>query len=113
MSFALGRSVAVAAFIVSLCGCGSAGAQEPSEAQMKDATLYEMNHPPGETLSDPVKIVFFNKEACGNPTPRGYRCTFDVKAASANPTAGYCNDIPFAWFYKDKSSGKWAVRPPF
>jgi len=26
---------------------------------MKEAMEYAMNHPPGETVSDPIKIVFF------------------------------------------------------
>jgi hypothetical protein len=49
-----------------LAGCGGAGS-EPTEAQMKEAMDYAMNHPPGETVSDPVKIVFFKKEACDAP----------------------------------------------
>jgi hypothetical protein len=95
-----------------LAGCGGAGS-EPSEAQMKDAMDYAMNHPPGETVSDPVKIVFFKKEACDTPTPQGFRCTFDVKVASRNIGASMYNNVPFAFFYKDKESGKWAMCPPF
>ena len=90
-------------------------AQPPrtSEAQMKEAMLYAMNHPPGVTASDPITIKFFKKEACDNPTPQGYNCTFDVQVASANLGASMYNNIPGAVFYKDKSSGKWAMRPPF
>lgn len=93
-------------------GCGGAGS-EPSEAEMKEAMEYAMNHPPGETVSDPIKIVFFKKEACDNPTPQGFRCTFEVKVASRNIGASMYNNIPFAVFYKDKETGKWAMRPPF
>jgi hypothetical protein len=95
-----------------LVGCHGAGS-EPTETQMKDAMLYAMNHPPGETVTDPVEITFFKKEACDNPTPQGYRCTFDVKVASRNIGASMYNNISFGEFYKDKDSGKWAMRPPF
>ena len=94
-----------------LVGCE--GGSEPTEAQMKDAMLNAMNHPPGETVSDPVTITFFKKEACDKPTPQGYRCTFDVKVSSRNIGASMYNNIPFGEFYKDKDSGKWAMRPPF
>ena len=50
--------------------CG--GASEPSEAQMKDAMDYAMNHPPGEPAGEPIKIIFFKKEACDAPTPQGF-----------------------------------------
>jgi hypothetical protein len=96
-----------------LAACGAAGAEEPTEVQMKEAMLYAMNHPPGEAAGDPITIAFFKKEACDNPTPQGYKCTFDVKVASANIGASMYNNVPFAFFYKDKSSGKWAMRPPF
>jgi hypothetical protein len=46
---------------------------------MRDAMLNAMNHPPGETVSDPIEIKFFKKEACDKPTPQGFKCTFDVK----------------------------------
>jgi hypothetical protein len=94
-----------------LAGCG--GGSEPSEAQMKEAMENAMNHPPGETVSEPVKITFFKKEACDNPTPQGFRCTFTVKVASRNIGASMYNNISFGEFYKDKESGKWAMRPPF
>jgi hypothetical protein len=106
-NFALGTILAFG-----LSGCGGAGS-EPSEAQMKDAMDDAMNQPPGETVSDPVKIVFFKKEACDAPTPQGFRCTFDVKVASRNIGAGMYNNVPFGVFYKDKETGKWAMRPPF
>ena len=95
-----------------LVGCGGAGS-EPSEAEMRDAMLNAMNHPPGETVSDPIEIKFFKKEACDKPTPQGFRCTFDVKVASRNLGASMYNNIPFGEFYKDKESGKWMMRPPF
>ncbi|HTQ97592.1 MAG TPA: hypothetical protein VMH89_12355 [Candidatus Acidoferrum sp.] len=101
----------VMAFALGACG-GGAGS-EPSEAEMKSAMLEEMNHPPGETVSDPVTITFFKKEACDAPTPQGFRCTFDVKVASRNIGASMYNNISFAVFYKDKESGKWMMRPPF
>jgi hypothetical protein len=40
---------------------------------MKEAMDYAMNHPPGEKVSDPIKIVFFKKEACDAPRPQGFR----------------------------------------
>jgi hypothetical protein len=95
-----------------LVGCGGAGS-EPSEAQMKNAMEHAMNHPPGETVVDPVKITFFKKEACDNPTPQGYKCTFTVKVESRNIGASMYNNIPFGEFYKDKDSGEWMMRPPF
>jgi hypothetical protein len=95
-----------------LAGCGGAGA-EPSEAQMKTAMLDAMNHPPGITVSEPVKINFFKKGACDNPTPQGYNCTFTVTVASANIGASMYNNLPSGVFYKDKDSGKWMMRPPF
>jgi hypothetical protein len=101
------------ALVLGLAGCGGAGAEEPSEAQMKEAMLYAMNHPPGMTNSDPISIKFFKKEACDKPTPQGYNCTFDVQVASANIGASMYNNIPGAFFYFDKTSGKWAMRPPF
>ena len=93
-------------------GCGGGGS-EPSEAEMRDAMLNAMNHPPGETVSDPIEIKFFKKEACDKPTPQGFKCTFDVKVASRNIGASMYNNISSAFFYKDKDSGKWAMRPPF
>ena len=101
------------ALAVGICAFGSALGAEPTEAQMKEAMLYAMNHPPGEPAGDPITITFFKKEACDNPTPKGYNCTFDVKVASTNIGASIYNDIPGAWFYQDKDTGKWAMRPPF
>jgi hypothetical protein len=95
-----------------LGGCSGAGGSEPTEAQMKDAMLYAMNHPPGVAVSDPVTIKFFKKEACDNPTKVGVNCTFDVQVASSNLGASMYNNIPGAVFYKD-DSGKWQMRPPF
>jgi hypothetical protein len=92
---------------------GCSGSSEPTESQMKDAMDYAMNHPPGEPAGEPITITFFKKEACDNPTPQGYRCTFTVKVSSRNIGASMYNNIPYAEFYKDKESGKWAMRPPF
>jgi hypothetical protein len=96
---------------LTLSACGGGTGHEPSEGEMKDAMLYAMNHPPGVTVSDPVTIKFFKKEACDPPTAQGFRCTFDVQVASANIGASMYNNVPFAFFYKD--SGKWNMRPPF
>jgi hypothetical protein len=106
--FVLGTTLAFG-----MSGCGAAAAEEPSEAQMKEAALYAINHPPGITNSDPITIKFFKKEACENPTPKGYSCSFDWQVASANIGASMYNNISSAFFYKDKDSGKWAMRPPF
>jgi hypothetical protein len=100
------------AFAFGLAACGGAGS-EPSESEMKEAMDYAMNHPPGVRVSDPVKIMFFKKEACDNPTPQGFRCTFDVQVSSRNIGASMYNNISFGEFYKDKATGKWAMRPPF
>jgi hypothetical protein len=101
-------------FGLGLCGCGGGmGGGEPSESQMKEAMLYEMNHPAdGSTIAAPITIKFFKKEACDKPTPQGYNCTFQVQVASSNLAAGFYNDIPGAVFYKD-DKGKWQMRPPF
>ena len=106
--------------LLSIAGCGAAGAGgpagangEPSESQMKEAMLNAMNHPPGIQNSEPITIKFFKKEACDNPTPMGYNCRFDVQVASANIGASMYNNIPQAFFYVDKETGKWAMRPPF
>ena len=80
---------------------------------MKEAMLYAMNHPPGEPAGDPISIKFFKKEACDAPTPQGFHCTFDVQVMSSNIGASMYNNIPGAVFYVDKSTGKWAMRPPF
>lgn len=93
-----------------LAGCGGGGS-EPSEAQMKAAMLDEMNHPPGDTVTEPVSIAFFKKGACDKPTPQGFNCTFTVKVASTNMAAGMYNNIPTGVFYQE--SGKWMMRPPF
>jgi len=65
-----------AVLVLGLAGC-SASAAEPTEAQMKEAMEYAINHPPGIKVSDPGKITFFKKEACDEPTKQGYNCTFD------------------------------------
>lgn len=107
------RTLMIGPIALSICACGAAGGGEPSESQMKDAALYAINHPPGMTNPDPISIKFFKKEACENPTPMGYNCHFDWQVASANIGASMYNNISSAFFYKDKDSGKWAMRPPF
>jgi hypothetical protein len=111
------QMIILSASILSLVGCGAAGAggggSEPSESQMKEAMLYAMNHPPGIQNSEPITIKFFKKEACDNPTPMGYNCRFDIQVASANIGASMYNNVPMAFFYIDKETGKWAMRPPF
>ena len=101
------------ALTIAICACGAALGAEPTEAQMKEAALYAMNHPPGETVTAPITIAFLKKEACDNPTPLGYNCLFDIKVASTNIGASIYNNMPSAWFYQDKESGKWAMRLPF
>jgi len=108
----LGYLVWSAVLAIGLAGCGGEGS-EPSEAQMKDAMLYAMNHPPGIAVTEPIKINFFKKEACNKPTPQGFNCTFTVMVSSTNIGASMYNNVPSANFYKDKESGKWAMRPPF
>jgi hypothetical protein len=96
MRLSLTNALGIAA-VVTICGCsGGLGGGEPSEAEMKDALLYLMNHPP----------------ACDKPTGQGYHCTFDLQVQSANQLAGMYSDIPGANFYKD-DKGKWQMRPPF
>ena len=97
--------------VLALMGCSAAAAEEPSESQMKDAMLYEMNHPAGIVNSEPVTIKFFKKQGCDAPTPRGINCFFSVQVASSNLGASMYNNIPSAMFYKE--GGKWAMRPPF
>ena len=97
---------------LALCGCGSAAGGEPTEAEMKAAMLYEINHPPGTTITEPISIKFFKKEACDKPTPQGYNCTFSVQVESTNTMAGFYGNLPGANFYKD-DKGKWQMRPPF
>jgi hypothetical protein len=99
--------------VFAITGCGMGGGSEPSESQMKDGLLDAMNHPPGETVSDPVTITFFKKEACDPPTAQGFHCTYDVNVASRNIGASMWNNINQGNFYKDKSSGSWKMRPPF
>jgi hypothetical protein len=108
------KTIALLGTLASALGvCGAAMAEEPSEAQMKEAALYAINHPPGIVNSEPITIKFFKKEACDAPTPRGYNCGFDWQVASANIGASMYNNISNAFFYFDKDAGKWAMRPPF
>jgi hypothetical protein len=106
----ISRSMILAGAALALASC-SASAEEPSESQMKDAMLYEMNHPAGIVNSEPITIKFFKKEGCDAPTPRGINCFFSVQVASSNIGASMYNNIPSAVFYKE--SGKWAMRSPF
>jgi hypothetical protein len=101
-----------AALMLGFAGC-TGGGSEPNEAQMREAMLYMVNHPPGMVNSDPITIKFFKKEACNKPpTAQGFHCAFDVQVASRNIGASMYNNITFGDFYKD-DSGKWAMRPPF
>jgi hypothetical protein len=109
----ISQMIIVSACLLGGAGCGGAGSTEPSESQMKEAMLYAINHPPGITNSEPITIKFFKKEACENPTPMGFNCHFDVQVASANIGASMYNNISMAFFYVDKETGKWAMRPPF
>jgi len=106
------RAVTIASVAVSVCACGGAAGGEPSEAEMRAAALYEMNHPPGVDHVDPISIKFFKKEACNAPTGQGYYCTFTLQVESANMMAGMYANVPGANFYKD-DKGKWQMRPPF
>jgi hypothetical protein len=101
--------VAVATLL--FAGCFGSAA-EPSESQMKDAMLYEMNHPVGGPANaPPVSINLFKKQGCDAPTPRGINCFFSVRVVSTNIGDSMYNNIPSAVFYKE--GGKWAMRPPF
>jgi hypothetical protein len=103
--------VSVAAATLFLVGC-AASAEEPSESQMKEAMLNEMNHPDGTSKpAAAITIKFFKKQGCDAPSPRGINCFFSVEVASTNIGASMYNNIPSAVFYKD--GGKWAMRPPF
>jgi hypothetical protein len=104
--------VLVGVISCALAACGAAGAQEPSEAQMKAAAEYEMNHPPGVTVTEPIKVSFFKKEACNQPNGQGYYCTFTLQVQSTHMLAGLYANVPGANFYKD-DKGKWQMRPPF
>ena len=106
------RAFVLAAASSGLWGCGAAGAQEPTEAEMKAAMLYEMNHPPGTVIPAPITITYFKKQACDKPTPQGFNCTFNVEVASSDSMAGFYANLPGANFYKD-DKGKWQMRPPF
>ena len=111
MRLRTGYVVLLVAFGIGFSGCS--GGSEPTEAQMKDAMLQEMNHPTGAPAGDPVRITFFKKGACDNPTPQGYECSFTVNVASSNIGASMYNNVPQGFFYVDKETGKWAMRPPF
>ena len=74
---------------------------------------FQMNHPPDVKVTEPIKITSFKKGACDNPTPQGYNCSLTVQVASTNMLAGMYNNVRTGVFYKDKDSGKWAMRPPF
>ena len=105
-------AVTVVSVVAALAACGSAAGGEPSEAEMREAALYLMNHPPGVTNVEPISIKYFKKEACNAPTGQGYYCTYELQVASANALAGMYANVPGANFYKD-DKGKWQMRPPF
>lgn len=96
---------------LSLTGC--TGDSEPSEAEMREAMLFAMNHPPGIANVAPITIKFFKKEACNKPNEQGFHCTYDVQVASSNIGASIYNNIRAGDFYRDKDSSKWMMRPPF
>jgi hypothetical protein len=105
-------AAAIISVAAAVSACGSAAGSEPSEAEMREAALYLMNHPPGVANVEPIAIKFFKKEACNAPTGQGYYCTFDLQVQSANMLAGMYANVPGANFYKD-DKGKWQMRPPF
>ena len=101
----------VGVLAASLAGCGGS---EPSESQMKSAVSDLLNSPtPGQPAGDPINIATFKKGACDKPTPQGFNCTFTMTVTSANMLAQMFNNLPSGVFYKDTSSGKWAMRAPF
>jgi hypothetical protein len=110
MRLHLGHLALVSVLATTFIGCNGS---EPSESQMKSAMDDFLNHPPDQKVSDPVKIASFRKEACDNPTPQGYHCTFTMAVTSANPFAQMFNNLPGANFYMNKDTGKWTMRPPF
>ncbi len=97
------------ALAMSLTSCTGS---EPSEGDMKDAMLQEMNRPEGNTPVIPISIQSFKKEACNKPNEQGYHCTFEALVQSTNIGASMYNNVRAGDFYKD-SAGKWAMRPPF
>jgi len=107
----LGYLAAGAVLTLGLIGCNGVG-PEPSETEMREAMLFVMNHPPDGTKVIPITIKFFKKEACNKPNEQGFHCTFDVTVASSNLGASFYNAITMGDFYRDKDSGKWAMRPP-
>lgn len=72
MRLCSGHLVLSTILALGLSGCDGSGS-EPSEAQMKDAMLDAMNHPPGIIVSGPVKITSFKKGACDNLIPQSLR----------------------------------------
>lgn len=106
------RSVALAAAAaMTLIAC-SAAAGEPSESEMKEAMLKQLNEPVGDTKNAaPIAIKHFKKQGCDAPTPRGYNCFFQMQVDSTNAMAQMFNNLPSSVFHKE--GGKWAAYPPF
>lgn len=113
MRLRLRRFALAAALAFGLSDFGAAIGGEPSEAQMKEAMLYAMNHPPGGNRRRSNHDQLFQKGGSRQSEPERYNCSFDVKVASANIGASSYNNIPSACLYQDKDSGKWAMRLPF
>jgi hypothetical protein len=100
-----------AAAVMMLAAC-SASAEEPSESQMKEAMLRQLNEPVGDTKNAaPITIKNFKKQGCDAPTPRGVNCFFQMTVVSTNAMAQMYNNVPSTVFHKD--GGKWEAYPPF
>jgi hypothetical protein len=101
-----------------LAGCTPRG--EPSEAQMKGAVEYYIEHDLGGVSTENnglrAKIAEFKKGGCAKPDDNAANewvdCKFTVKIEAPDPaTAAMLNLLAGGHFYKDK--GKWAVRAHF
>jgi hypothetical protein len=109
------RNITLAsAAAISLIACSGAAkaADEPSESEMKEAMLKQLNEPVGDTKNAaPITIKFFKKQGCDAPTPRGYNCFFTMQVVSTNAMAQMFNNVPSSVFHKE--GGKWEAYPPF
>jgi hypothetical protein len=101
-----------------LAGCTPHG--QPSEAQMKSAVEYYIEHDLGGVSTENnglrAKIAAFKKSGCVkpeiDPANEWVDCSFTVKVETGDPaTAAMLNLLAGGHFYKDK--GKWAVRAHF
>jgi hypothetical protein len=106
------RIALLASALMILAACSSASAEEPSESQMKDAMLRQLNEPVGDTKNAaPITIKSFKKQGCDAPTPRGINCFFQMQVVSNNAMAQMFNNVPSTVFHKE--GGKWEAYPPF